>query len=184
MLLGYQSEGNVSACSECASLPVWISRWFFDGSLTTAAGIAVILLVAFIAAFVLTRSLWRPHELLLTAALGLSVGGTVYLRTDGQVSGLVELQRADPARFAVEEGPRIRAVVRSFGQYRVGYAAAVVLALLFVFVAGTPRLQGAAVGLLVLAALGLTIDFFAEHRAAVYEQALIAQGAIGQGSQP
>jgi len=33
MLLGYQNEGNVSACSECASLPVWISRWFFDGSL-------------------------------------------------------------------------------------------------------------------------------------------------------
>ena len=123
-------------------------------------------------------------SLLLTAALGLSVGGTVYLRTEGQVAGLVELQRADPARFAAEEGPRVRAVVRSFGQYRIAYAAAVVLALLFVFVVGTPRLQGAAVGLLLLAALGLTIDFFAEHRAVVYQQALIAQGAIGQGSEP
>jgi hypothetical protein len=59
-----------------------------------------------------------------------------------------------------------------------------VLALLFVFVIGTPRLQGAAVGLLVLAALGLTIDFFAEHRAVVYQQALIARSAIGQGSEP
>ena len=123
-------------------------------------------------------------SLLLTAALGLSVGGTVYLRTDGQVSALVELQRADPPRFAAEEGPRIRAVERSFGQYRIGYAAAVLLALLLVFVIGTPRMQGVAVGLLVLAALGFTIDFFAEHRAVVYEQALIAQGAIGPGSSP
>jgi MFS family permease len=123
-------------------------------------------------------------SLLLTAALGLSVGGTVYLRTDRQVSALVELQRADPPHFAAEEGQRVRAVVRSFGQYRIGYAVAVLLALLLVFAIGTPRMQGVAVGLLVLAALGFTIDFFAEHRAVVYEQALIAQGAIGPGSSP
>src|SRR5215207_9697804 len=36
MLLGYQNEGNVSTCSECASLPVWLSRWFLDDSMTTA----------------------------------------------------------------------------------------------------------------------------------------------------
>ena len=123
-------------------------------------------------------------SLLLTAALGLSVGGTVYFRTDGQVARLVELQQADAVRFSAEEGPRIRTVVRSFGQYRIGYAVAVLLALLFVFAIGTPRWHGAAVGLLVLAALGFTIDFIAEHRAVVYEQALIAQGAIGPGSQP
>src|SRR5215208_7086259 len=44
MLLNYQNEGNVSACSECASLPVFLSRWFFDGSLGTAAWIAIVLL--------------------------------------------------------------------------------------------------------------------------------------------
>jgi hypothetical protein len=79
MLLGYQNEGNVSACSECASLPVWISRWFFDGSLTTAAGIAIVLLILFIAAFVLTRSLWKPHELLLSAALLVTLLVSPYL---------------------------------------------------------------------------------------------------------
>ena len=56
--------------------------------------------------------------------------------------------------------------------------------MLLVFAIGTPRMQGVAVGLLVLAALGFTIDFIAEHRAVVYEQALIAQGAIGPGSSP
>src|SRR5215213_3284359 len=45
MLLGYQKEGNVSACSECASLPVWLSRWFLDGSLTTAVWLAIAVLV-------------------------------------------------------------------------------------------------------------------------------------------
>jgi hypothetical protein len=79
MLLGYQNEGNVSACSECASLPVWISRWFFDGSLTTAMWIAIVLLIFFIVAFILTRSLWKPHELLLTAALLVTLLVSPYL---------------------------------------------------------------------------------------------------------
>jgi hypothetical protein len=48
MLLSYQNEGNVAACSECASLPVWLSRWFLDGSLGNAAIIAVVLLIALV----------------------------------------------------------------------------------------------------------------------------------------
>lgn len=79
MLLGYQSEGNVSTCSECASLPVWLSRWFFDGSLTTAIWIAIVLLILFAAAFYLTRPLWKPHELLLTAALLVTLLVSPYL---------------------------------------------------------------------------------------------------------
>ncbi|MGE5377973.1 MAG: glycosyltransferase family 87 protein [Bacteroidota bacterium] len=79
MLLGYQNEGNVSTCSECASLPVWLSRWFFDGSLRTAAGIAVVLLIVFVAAFIVTRSLWKPHELLLTLALLVTLLVSPYL---------------------------------------------------------------------------------------------------------
>jgi hypothetical protein len=69
MLLGYQGEGNVSTCSECASLPVWISRWLFDGSLSNAMKIAVLLLIVSAVLFYLTRSTWRSHEYLLSAAL-------------------------------------------------------------------------------------------------------------------
>ena len=69
MLLGYQNEGNVSACSECASLPVWISRWFFDGSLSNAMKIAIALLALFAILFYLTRPTWKSHEWLLSAAL-------------------------------------------------------------------------------------------------------------------
>ena len=69
MLLNYQNEGNVSACSECASLPVWLSRWFFDGSLTTATWIGIILLVILIAVFYFVRSSLMSHEVLLSVAL-------------------------------------------------------------------------------------------------------------------
>jgi hypothetical protein len=116
--------------------------------------------------------------LLLTAVIGLGVGGGVYLRTDTQVSQLRELQQQKPEQFAAEEGPRIRQVVKSFGLYRLGYAAAVLLALLFVFVLGRPVHHGLAVGLLVLAALGFTIDYYAEARAARYLQGLEAAGAL------
>jgi hypothetical protein len=116
--------------------------------------------------------------LLLTAAIGLGVGGSVYFRTDAQLRQLQQIERADPARFAGEEGPRIRRVVTSFRLYRIGYAAAVVLALAFVFVVGSPLYHGLAVGLLVLAGLGLTIDHYAEARAVEYLRSLEGAGAL------
>ena len=80
MLLNYQNEGNVTACSECASLPVWLSRWFFDGSLTKAAGIAVVLLIALVLAFSLNGNmLLRSPALLLTSALVITLLVSPYL---------------------------------------------------------------------------------------------------------
>ena len=50
------------------------------------------------------------------------------------------------------------------------------LALLFVFVLGKPIYHGLAVGLLILAALGLTIDYYAEARAVRYAEGLETSG--------
>jgi glycosyl transferase family 87 len=79
MLLNYQNEGNVSACSECASLPVWLSRWLFDGSLSTATSIAVVLLILLIILFYFIRSSLMSPELLLTAALLITLLVSPYL---------------------------------------------------------------------------------------------------------
>ena len=117
-------------------------------------------------------------SLLLAAAMGIGVGGSVYFRTDTQLRQLTELQQREPARFAAEEGPRIRQVVRSFAVYRIGYVLAVVGALALIFLLGRPVHYGLAVGLLLLAALGFTIDFYAERRAAEYLQALESTGAL------
>ena len=80
MLLNYQGEGNVSACSECASLPVWLSRWFFDGSLGKAVIVAVVLLIILVLLFYRVRSkLLRSPELLLNMALLITLLVSPYL---------------------------------------------------------------------------------------------------------
>jgi hypothetical protein len=79
MLLNYQNEGNVAACSECASLPVWLSRWLFDGSLSNAMWIALALLLLFSILLYFVRSSLRPHELWLTAALLVTLLVSPYL---------------------------------------------------------------------------------------------------------
>ena len=79
MLLGYQNEGNVSACSECASLPVWLSRWFFDGSLTTATWMALALLIVFIVLFYFNRSYLKSSEIVLSVALLVTLLVSPYL---------------------------------------------------------------------------------------------------------
>jgi hypothetical protein len=114
--------------------------------------------------------------MLVVAALGVSVGGTVYFRSDAQSQALLELRQVDATAFAAQEGPRIAQVVRSFGHYRLAYLVAIALAVGLVFVTGRPAHHGFAVGLLLLAALGFTIDFFAERRAVEYQRALVDHG--------
>ena len=79
MLLNYQSEGNVSNCSECASLPVTLSRWFLDGSLTNAVWIAVVLLIAFGVMLYFLRTFLKVPEFLLNAALLITLLASPYL---------------------------------------------------------------------------------------------------------
>jgi hypothetical protein len=79
MLLNYQSEGNVADCSECASLPVWLSRWLFDGSLSSAIWIALALLILFGILFYFFRSSFTSHALLLSTALLVTMLVSPYL---------------------------------------------------------------------------------------------------------
>jgi hypothetical protein len=161
-----------------------IVRWYFAGEKAEAFWILAVGVVSLVGAIVLWFVAREPFArglamaLLIMTGLGLSVGGTVYFRSDAQSQQLIEQQRANRAQFAAEEGPRIQQVVRSFAQYRIGYAVAVLLALFFVFVMGKPSQHGFAVGLLLLAALGLAIDFFAARRAEQYMQALQALGVL------
>jgi drug/metabolite transporter (DMT)-like permease len=159
-------------------------RWYFAGEKAEAFWILAAGVVSLGAAVVLWFWARDPFSrglamaLLIVAGLGFSVGGTVYFRSDAQAQQLVEQRASDAAQFAAEEGPRIATVIKSFGLYRIGYAVAVLLALFFVFVMGKPSQHGFAVGLLLLAALGLTIDFYAERRAQQYRQGLQAVGAL------
>lgn len=80
MLLNYQGEGNVTTCSECASIPVWVSRWLFDGSLNHAAVIAVVLLVALTVVFwSIRKSFLKSPEFLTASALMVTLLVSPYL---------------------------------------------------------------------------------------------------------
>ena len=80
MLLNYQGEGNVTTCSECASVPVWTSRWLFDGSLKQASVIALILLITLVFLFWLNRKLiMKSPEVLVTSALLITLLVSPYL---------------------------------------------------------------------------------------------------------
>ena len=70
MLLGitsvnYGSESSGALCSNCTSLPVLFSRWLFDGTLLTAALVALALLVSLFALVVQSRSKFSKEPLLL-----------------------------------------------------------------------------------------------------------------------
>ena len=61
MLLGitsinYGSGSNATLCVKCSSLPVWLSRWVFNGSLLTAALIALVILLALVILFFTVRA--------------------------------------------------------------------------------------------------------------------------------
>ncbi len=75
MLLGitsvnFGSESSGALCSNCTSLPVLLSRWFFNGTLLTAALVSLALLVALLALTIQARSkLLREPVLLVNMAL-------------------------------------------------------------------------------------------------------------------
>ena len=80
MLLNYQGEGNVADCSECASLPVWLSRWFLDGSLKKATLIAGGLLIALVVMFFIKRNVWlQSPALLITCTILITLLVSPYL---------------------------------------------------------------------------------------------------------
>ena len=67
------------AGSECASLPVWLSRWFFDGSLAKAALIALGLLIILVGVFSVKRNVLKSSALLLAITLVITLLVSPYL---------------------------------------------------------------------------------------------------------
>ncbi|HEY5731442.1 MAG TPA: glycosyltransferase family 87 protein [Anaerolineales bacterium] len=70
MLLGitsvnYGSESSGALCANCTSLPVLFSRWLFDGTLLTAALVALALLIVLVALAFQVRSKFSKEPILL-----------------------------------------------------------------------------------------------------------------------
>ncbi|MBN1209828.1 MAG: hypothetical protein JXB05_33570 [Myxococcaceae bacterium] len=121
--------------------------------------------------------LWRTgsgyrgmaYPLIGVALIQLVVGGTVFLRTDGQVAALTAQLASDPAAYQAAEVARMEVVMRSFALYKVIELAlfAVGVALTYVF-RQKETLYAVGVGLVVQSSLMLVADLFAERRGDIY----------------
>jgi hypothetical protein len=113
------------------------------------------------------------YPLVVIAVMQIVVGGTVYLRTDQQLSTLSAQLQVDPQALKVEETARMQTVMKNFSTYK-----AIEMLLLMVGVAMIALLQrndvaaGIGVGLVLQAAFTLTLDLFAEARGADYLSAV------------
>lgn len=109
------------------------------------------------------------YPLVVIAVMQIVVGCTVYLRTDTQLSALSHQLQANPAALKAEETHRMQTVMKNFSIYKT-----IEMVLLIAGVVIIATLQrhdmatGIAIGLVLQAALTLTLDIFAEARGADY----------------
>jgi hypothetical protein len=147
---------------------------------------SVIFLAVGLAAIGISVWLWMnghrlksmAYPLVAIALIQMVVGGSIYLRTDTQLSTLSAQLQANPAALKAEETTRMQTVMSNFSVYK-----AVEMVLLIVGVGMIAFLQrhdvaaGIGVGLVLQAAFTLTLDIFAEARGADYLTALHAMPA-------
>lgn len=130
-----------------------------------------------VVAIALSVWLWRTgsayrgmaYPLIGVALIQLVVGGTVYLRTDGQLAVLAAQLASAPAAYQAAEVARMEVVMRSFALYKIIELAlfAVGVALTYVF-RQKEMLYAVGMGLVVQSSLMLVADLFAEKRGDTY----------------
>ena len=119
----------------------------------------------------LSRSRWKAMALPLVAiaAIQLTVGGTVYFRTDAQVAALQAQLAADRSAFKQAETVRMDVVVKNFKIYKAIEIALLLTGLALVaLMRSHQKLFAAGAGLALQSGLMLVLDLFAEARADEY----------------
>ena len=115
------------------------------------------------------------YPLVVIALMQIVVGGTIYLRTDTQLSALSAQLQMNPAALKAEETARMQTVMKNFSIYK-----SIEMLLLIIGVGMIAFLQhhdmaaGIGIGLVLQAAFTLTLDIFAEARGADYLSAVRA----------
>jgi len=121
----------------------------------------------------LARGLAYP--LLVIAVIELIVGGTVYLRTDEQMSSLINQFRTEPIVYINEEITRMSSVLAGFITFRILQISMAIIGLFLFLLAIIKKwatLQGAGIGLIVMGLVLLLMDLLGTLRAEVYLEAL------------
>jgi hypothetical protein len=140
---------------------------------------SVLFILAGVVALGASVWLWRTDSsyrgmmwpLGLVALIQLAVGGSIFLRTDGQVAALTAQLASAPAAFQAAEVARMEVVMRGFALYKLIELAlfAVGVGLTYAF-RNRDTLYAVGVGLVLQASLMLVADLFAEKRGDEYLQ--------------
>ncbi len=109
------------------------------------------------------------YPLVVIALMQIVVGGTVYLRTDSQVSILSAQLQVNPAALKAEETARMETVMKNFSIYKSIEMLLLIMGVgMIAFFQRHDVVAGIGVGLVLQAAFTLTLDIFAETRGADY----------------
>jgi hypothetical protein len=165
------------------SMQSQLLRYFTEEKAESALFVAV-----GVVAIAVSVWLWRTgsayrgmaYPLIGVALIQLVVGGTVFLRTEGQVAALTAQLASAPAAYQAAEVARMEVVMRGFALYKVIELVlfAVGVALTYAF-RQRETLYAVGVGLVVQSSLMLVADLFAERRGDVYLEQVRAMSAEG-----
>ena len=107
--------------------------------------------------------------LVTVALMQLVVGGTVYLRTESQMQGLMAQSQSAPAQFKQDEVIRMQTVMKNFNIYKTIEMILLVLGVgLIAVLQRFDVAAGIGAGLVLQAAFTLALDMFAEARGQDY----------------
>lgn len=132
-------------------------------------------------AIVIAIVLWRgagafrgaAWPLIIVALIQIVVGGSIFLRTDGQVLALSAQLESDPSSFKTDERARMERVMSGFRMYKMIEIALLLTGVGLLVATRPPSIAaGVGLGLLLQASVMLAADVVAEHRARVYMQAM------------
>jgi hypothetical protein len=113
------------------------------------------------------------YPLVIVALMQIAVGGTVFLRTDRQVSTLSAQLQVNPVALKAEETTRMQTVMKNFSVYKIIEMLLLIAGLgMIAFLQRNDVAAGIGIGLVLQAAFTLTLDIFAEARGADYLSAV------------
>ena len=115
------------------------------------------------------------YPLVVIALMQMVVGVSIYLRTDTQVAALSTQLQLEPAALKAQETRRMQTVMNNFSIYKWVEMLLLIVGLgLVAFLQRDNLAAGIGIGLVLQAALTLTLDVFAETRGTAYLSALQA----------
>lgn len=113
------------------------------------------------------------YPLVVIALMQIAVASTIYLRTDSQLSTLSAQFQATPATLKAAETARMETVMKNFSIYKTIEMLLLIMGVgMIAFFQRHDVAAGIGVGLVLQAAVTLTLDIFAEARGAAYLSAV------------